>query len=38
MKVLETERLSLRWLTPEDAPFFLELMNDPAFIRNVADR
>ncbi len=38
MKVLETERLSLRWLTPDDAPFFLELMNDPAFIRNVADR
>ena len=38
MKVLETERLILRWLTLADAPFLLELMNDPAFIRNVADR
>lgn len=38
MKVLETERLGLRWFSPGDAPFFLELMNDPAFIRNVADR
>jgi RimJ/RimL family protein N-acetyltransferase len=38
MKVLETERMTLRWLTLEDAPFLLELMNDPAFIQNVADR
>lgn len=38
MKVLETERLTLRWMTLEDAPFLLELMNDPAFILNVADR
>ncbi len=38
MKVLETERLSLRWLTLEDATFLLQLMNEPAFITNVADR
>lgn len=38
MKVLETERLILRRLTLEDAAFLLELMNEPAFIRFVADR
>ncbi len=38
MEVLETERLRLRWMTVADAPFLLELMNDPAFITHVADR
>lgn len=38
MKVIETERLLLRHATAEDAEFVLELLNDPAFIRNVADR
>ena len=38
MKILETKRLILRQLTAEDADFMLELMNEPAFIRNVADR
>ena len=37
-KILETERLLLRRLTLADAPFLLELLNDPSFIRNVADR
>ena len=36
--ILETDRLRLRELTLADAPFLLELMNEPAFIRNVADR
>jgi RimJ/RimL family protein N-acetyltransferase len=36
--VLETERLILRRLTKADAPFMLELLNDPSYIRNVADR
>lgn len=36
--VLETERLRLRRLTTEDAPFVLELLNDPSFIRNIGDR
>ena len=38
MKILETERLILRELTADDAAFLLEVMNEPAFIRNVADR
>lgn len=38
MKVLETERLRLRWLTPDDAPFMLELVTDPTWIEFVGDR
>jgi RimJ/RimL family protein N-acetyltransferase len=39
MQPIETDRLHLRPLEPErDAPFMLEVLNDPAFIRNVADR
>lgn len=38
MNVLETTRLALRWLTPHDAPFILELLNEPAFLRNIGDR
>lgn len=38
MQNLETERLHLRWLTVNDAPFILKLLNDPAFVRNIADR
>lgn len=36
--ILETERLRLRHLAPADAPFILELLNDPGFIRNIGDR
>jgi RimJ/RimL family protein N-acetyltransferase len=36
--VLETERLRLRELAAADGPFILELLNDPDFIRYVADR
>jgi RimJ/RimL family protein N-acetyltransferase len=36
--ILETERLVLRELVPHDAPFMLELLNDPAYILNIADR
>ncbi len=35
---LETERLFLRELSDEDAEFMLELLNEPAFIRNIGDR
>jgi RimJ/RimL family protein N-acetyltransferase len=35
---LETERLRLRRMTPDDAEFLHELMNEPEFITNVADR
>jgi RimJ/RimL family protein N-acetyltransferase len=38
LKALETERLTLRPMTEEDAGFILELLNDPAFIQNIGDR
>ena len=38
MKVLETDRLLLRHLSEADAPFMLELMNEPDFHRFVGDR
>jgi RimJ/RimL family protein N-acetyltransferase len=38
MKILETERLHLRWLTPDDAAFMLGLLNEPSFIDNIGDR
>jgi RimJ/RimL family protein N-acetyltransferase len=36
--VLETERLALFRLTPDDAPFIVELLNDPSFLRYIGDR
>lgn len=36
--VLETARLVLRRMTLDDGPFMLETLNEPSFIRNVADR
>ncbi|GEC88897.1 GNAT family N-acetyltransferase [Brevibacillus brevis] len=38
MKVLETDRLILRWQTAEDADFVLKLMNEPSWIRFIGDR
>jgi RimJ/RimL family protein N-acetyltransferase len=38
MKVLKTDRLVLRRLTVDDAPFILELLNDAAFIRFIGDK
>ena len=38
MKVLETQRLALRRMVPSDAPFMLDLLNDPAWIRYIGDR
>jgi RimJ/RimL family protein N-acetyltransferase len=38
VKVLETERLILRKLSVEDAPFILELVNDPDFLRFIGDK
>jgi len=35
---LETERLSLRRITLDDAELMLAIWNDPAFIRHVGDR
>jgi RimJ/RimL family protein N-acetyltransferase len=36
--VLETERLRLRRLAPDDAEFILRLLNEPSFIQNIGDR
>lgn len=38
MNVIETERLLLRRMTADDAAFMLEALNEPSFIRYVADR
>ena len=36
--VLETGRLVLRRLSMEDAPFLLELLNEPSFLRHIGDK
>lgn len=36
--VIETERLILRKFTVEDAPFVLELLNTPSWLRFIGDR
>ncbi|WP_454776118.1 GNAT family N-acetyltransferase [Janthinobacterium tructae] len=38
MIVIETPRLRLRTFTPEDAPFYLALINEPSWIANIGDR
>lgn len=38
MLILETERLRLRTITPDDAAFYLNLVNDPSWIRFIGDR
>src|SRR6185295_6283817 len=38
MTVLETERLSLRRFTADDAGFILTLLNEPAFLRYIGDK
>jgi [ribosomal protein S5]-alanine N-acetyltransferase len=38
MPVVETERLVIRQLSPGDAAFILELLNDPSFLRSIGDR
>lgn len=36
--ILETDRLRLRELGEADAPFILELLNEPSFIENIVDK
>ncbi|GIO07157.1 alanine acetyltransferase [Brevibacillus reuszeri] len=38
VKVIETDRLVLRWQTLEDAPFILTLVNDPSWLQFIGDR
>lgn len=36
--ILETERLLLREVVPDDARFMLQLLNSPGFLENIGDR
>jgi RimJ/RimL family protein N-acetyltransferase len=38
MHILDTERLRLRTLGLDDAPFYLQVVNDPGFIEFIGDR
>ncbi|WP_090811501.1 GNAT family N-acetyltransferase [Paenibacillus sp. 276b] len=38
MKVLETDRLNLRWLSSDDGEFMLELLIDPSWLEFIGDR
>src|SRR5688572_30273415 len=38
MTVLETERLTLRRLTLDDAPFILRLVNEPSWLEFIGDK
>jgi len=38
MTLLETERLTLREITTNDAEFLLRLLNEPSFIQNIGDK
>jgi [ribosomal protein S5]-alanine N-acetyltransferase len=38
VKVAETTRLRLRQFEQRDAPFIVELLTDPEFLRNIGDR
>jgi RimJ/RimL family protein N-acetyltransferase len=37
LKILETDRLILRWLSAEDAEFILRLVNEPSWLRFIGD-
>lgn len=38
MKILETNRLTLRLQTTDDVEFILELLNDPSWLQFIGDR
>jgi RimJ/RimL family protein N-acetyltransferase len=38
LKVIETDRLILRWLSTDDAEFILELMNDPSWLQFIGNK
>jgi RimJ/RimL family protein N-acetyltransferase len=38
MKILETERLNLRTIHPDDAAFYYELVNDPTWLAYIGDK
>lgn len=38
MKVLDTERLTLRWVEKDDAAFIRRLLNEPGWIQYIGDK
>jgi RimJ/RimL family protein N-acetyltransferase len=38
MRILETARLSLRTIGPDDAAFYFELVSDPTWIEHIGDK
>ena len=38
MKVIETERLILRWLGSDDAAFIFRLVNEPSWLKYIGDK
>lgn len=38
MHILDTDRLRLRTIDEHDAPFYLQLVNDPGFLQFIGDR
>jgi RimJ/RimL family protein N-acetyltransferase len=38
LKVLQTERLALRWLDAGDASFILQLVNEPLWLKYIGDK
>jgi RimJ/RimL family protein N-acetyltransferase len=38
LKVIETQRLILRWLGSDDAAFILRLVNEPSWLKYIGDR
>lgn len=38
MKITETARLRLRWLTADDSEFILALLNEPSWIQFIGDK
>ncbi len=38
MTIIETKRLVLRRLSPDDAEFIVELLNQPSFLRYIGDK
>jgi RimJ/RimL family protein N-acetyltransferase len=38
MKILETERLALQTIGEDDADFYLQLVNEPTFLRYIGDK
>ncbi|TFW16313.1 GNAT family N-acetyltransferase [Duganella callida] len=38
MKILDTERLTLRTISADDAAFYYELVNDPTWLEHIGDK